>query len=398
MKNIYCIVGPSGCGKTTLVEALEAKYGFKAVQSYTTRPPRFEGETGHIFVTPEEFKALGEMCAYTEFDGYEYGVTSDLIEHNDLYVIDPSGVEFLREKYNGTKGIKVIGITAGTEVLIERMHQRGDSDQKIVKRLANDAKMFKNFTNIVDITLRSDANSVNELCDAVKWHIEDMEYWQKHEFSLLNDRGEEVYYGRETRFTSLDDFREKLKQNYPEGLPKGWALRDDTEVARKEFLKVIKRLKPSFKSSMIDINMERAGVPGGYFTAVSFKYMGKEYYYRAHNGDEWIAEKTSRVSVLSGSERIENDLAFLQKRLNDCEKRLRGECLTEVEFDYEAFLREKERLNTAISLLGQALEFTKKNMEAKKPALKTLIAKADDNKSDDIAENGNFERKSEISL
>lgn len=53
MKNIYLIVGPSGSGKTMVANRLEEKYRLKQVLSYTERPPRFEGEGGHTFVTPE---------------------------------------------------------------------------------------------------------------------------------------------------------------------------------------------------------------------------------------------------------------------------------------------------------------------------------------------------------
>ena len=60
MKNIYLIVGPSGSGKTMVANRLEEKYRLKQVLSYTERPPRFEGEGGHTFVTPEEFDKLEE--------------------------------------------------------------------------------------------------------------------------------------------------------------------------------------------------------------------------------------------------------------------------------------------------------------------------------------------------
>lgn len=59
MKNIYLIVGPSGSGKTMVANRLEEKYRLKQVLSYTERPPRFEGEGGHTFVTPEEFDNSG---------------------------------------------------------------------------------------------------------------------------------------------------------------------------------------------------------------------------------------------------------------------------------------------------------------------------------------------------
>ena len=30
----------------------------KSIESYTTRPPRYEGETGLIFVTDKEYEAM----------------------------------------------------------------------------------------------------------------------------------------------------------------------------------------------------------------------------------------------------------------------------------------------------------------------------------------------------
>ena len=52
---ILLIVGASGTGKTTVANTLSKMFGMKQIQSYTTRPPRYEGEKGHIFVTDEEF-------------------------------------------------------------------------------------------------------------------------------------------------------------------------------------------------------------------------------------------------------------------------------------------------------------------------------------------------------
>lgn len=171
MKNIYCFVWPSGCGKTTIVEALREEYGYRLIESYTTRPPRHSEETGYTFVSPEEFKALGEMYAYTEFDGYEYGVTADLIERNDLYVVDPAGVGYLRDQYHGEKGIRVVGLTAPVDVLSRRMKQRGDSDEKILRRLSNDFTVFRNLGSISDIYIDA-RSSVADICEVVHEFIE----------------------------------------------------------------------------------------------------------------------------------------------------------------------------------------------------------------------------------
>ena len=40
---LFLFVGRSASGKTTIANILEEKYGHKQVQSYCTRPPRYEG-------------------------------------------------------------------------------------------------------------------------------------------------------------------------------------------------------------------------------------------------------------------------------------------------------------------------------------------------------------------
>jgi len=91
------------------VAPLKEKSRLKQVLSYTERPPRFEGEGGHTFVTPEEFDKLKNLCAYTVFDGHRYGVPAEMVEVSDIYVIDPAGVAYMKEHYSGKKGVKVVG-------------------------------------------------------------------------------------------------------------------------------------------------------------------------------------------------------------------------------------------------------------------------------------------------
>ena len=151
LKNIYLIVGPSGSGKTSIANELQTTYGYKAVESYTTRPPRYDGERGHIFISDEEFDALGPMCAYTEYNGYRYGVTSDIIDAHDIYVIDPYGVKHLAEHYEGKKLLIPIRIYAPWKVRLERMRQRGDSEEEIYKRESQDNYSFGEGSDDEDI-------------------------------------------------------------------------------------------------------------------------------------------------------------------------------------------------------------------------------------------------------
>ena len=142
VKNIYLVSGPSGVGKSTTCAKLEELYGYKQMYSYTDRAPRFENEPGHVFLSEKEFDKLEHLVAYTEYNGHRYGATSEMVDDCDLYVIDPPGVEELREKYSGTKGIVTIGLTASVDELRRRMKLRGDKDDAINARLAHDAKWF----------------------------------------------------------------------------------------------------------------------------------------------------------------------------------------------------------------------------------------------------------------
>ena len=150
---IFLIVGCSGSGKTTITEQLEQKYGLKSIQSYTTRKPRYEGETGHIFISDEEFDKITDMVAYTEFDSKRYCATAEQVENNDLYIIDPKGVDFFMKAYKGSKTPKIIfissNLTTRYERMVERAETKGKSHQEAIEsslaRIANDAGEFYDY-------------------------------------------------------------------------------------------------------------------------------------------------------------------------------------------------------------------------------------------------------------
>ena len=141
MKPLFLIVGKSASGKTSATEFLEKEKGMKSLQSYCTRLPRYEGETGHTFISDEEFDKLENIIAYTEYHEHRYCCTQEQLDEADLYVIDPPGVETLLGKYNNQdRDICIIFFSASTRVRIDRMRHRGDTDEKIVGRLYNDSE------------------------------------------------------------------------------------------------------------------------------------------------------------------------------------------------------------------------------------------------------------------
>ena len=135
---LYLFIGKSASGKTTVAEVLERKHGFTSLQSYTTRPKRYDNETGHTFIDNDAFDKLENIIAYTEYNKYRYCCTKDQIDNASIYVIDVPGVETLLEKYETDRPIVVVYFDASIRTRIDRMIDRHDSDMAIVSRLYND--------------------------------------------------------------------------------------------------------------------------------------------------------------------------------------------------------------------------------------------------------------------
>lgn len=139
-------MGASGSGKSTVAKKLAEEKGWRILRSYTTRPKRHPGETGHIFVQEEDFQRYkGDLCAYTEFDGHKYWATKEQVNNSDLYIIDPTGVEFFREKHAFGKFPVTMKLVVDPGTRMARMRERGDTEQSIVQRLDHDKAVFSAF-------------------------------------------------------------------------------------------------------------------------------------------------------------------------------------------------------------------------------------------------------------
>lgn len=138
-KPLFLFVGKSSSGKTTVADQLEKKYGMKQVYSYCTREPRYDGEIGHIFVSEEEFHNLGELAAYTYYNGHHYGTTFEQLDKCNIYVIDVDGVRTLLDKCEHySRSICILYFDSTVYNRINRMQNRGDSNEKIISRLLQD--------------------------------------------------------------------------------------------------------------------------------------------------------------------------------------------------------------------------------------------------------------------
>ena len=173
---LLVIVGKTGVGKDTISKSLY-DMGYNKIVTYTTRPKReneIDGRDYH-FISKNMFlamKSLGYFADITSFRAYNnnkketwyYGVTQQsLVEcnyHNSystkgdkVLIVNPSGLKTLRKS---NTPMLVFHVDLPTDIIRERLEQRGDSQKEINRRLKADAKDFKNIDKYVDFRLSND--------------------------------------------------------------------------------------------------------------------------------------------------------------------------------------------------------------------------------------------------
>lgn len=143
---LILLVGESGSGKSTFANYLSKEWGLKQLESYTTRKPRYEGESGHIFISREqgEYMMIHErIAASTWFDGELYFSTAQQVEDTDIYIVDPAGVSRFLKNYTGSKEPYVIFLDIPEDIRRERMLNRGDSEEDVERRLNHDRYIYE---------------------------------------------------------------------------------------------------------------------------------------------------------------------------------------------------------------------------------------------------------------
>lgn len=166
---LVLLVGKSGSGKTTLEKELVNNFGFKSVKSYTTRPKRVANEENHQFVTKEEFDTLENKVAYTCFNGYEYCATKEQLDNATIYVIDPDGIEYLRQNYS--RNFFIVYIDTDSKVCENRMRKRGDDYNVVKSRVFNDEIEFENFANVADVVINGNKGTQYVLEDFLNAYV-----------------------------------------------------------------------------------------------------------------------------------------------------------------------------------------------------------------------------------
>ncbi|WJJ55342.1 hypothetical protein QB910_000098 [Dabrowskivirus KKP3916] len=138
MNTLFTVVGNSGAGKTTIMR----KTNLLELVSFTTRQPR-EGESNGVdyyFIDDAKFNALyqsGQVIEHHNHFGTHYGLTAEefygkMAKGNAFSIVDIHGMNMLKALYPKTVSIFIYNTY---EEAVVNMKARGDSDDKIAKRL-----------------------------------------------------------------------------------------------------------------------------------------------------------------------------------------------------------------------------------------------------------------------
>ncbi len=144
---LICLMGKTASGKDTLAQKLCERTGLRQVISYTTRERRVnEGDT-HIFISDEEYQSLedsGQIAAFTKIGPHKYCCTVEQLYNNDVYVIDPIGVQHLRELNLPNLRLITVYVNTPDNVRKDRaLNKRGDDRLTFMKRDVAEREQFR---------------------------------------------------------------------------------------------------------------------------------------------------------------------------------------------------------------------------------------------------------------
>lgn len=170
---LLCLMGRTASGKDTLANKLCKRTGLKQIISYTTRERRVnEGDT-HIFISDEEYKALensNQIATFTQIGPYKYCCTVEQLYQNDVYVIDPIGVQHLRELNVPNLRIVTIYINTPDEIRKERaLNQRRDDRLTFMKRDLDERAQFREMLRNADFDYAISNIDVAKAYSVLRW-------------------------------------------------------------------------------------------------------------------------------------------------------------------------------------------------------------------------------------
>lgn len=149
-KTIVAIAGRTSSGKDYIAKRLSTILDYPLVVSHTTRPIRSNETNGveHWFDSKEEFQNVLDnqtVIAYTKIGEYEYCALLEDIGDNAIYIIDPHGIEYLKQNFKEQINLKIIYIYCDEYIRRARASTRSDFKTKWEQRNKDEDAQFTEF-------------------------------------------------------------------------------------------------------------------------------------------------------------------------------------------------------------------------------------------------------------
>lgn len=169
---LIVLTGKTASGKDTLIARLLQKYpNFKKVLTSTSRTPRENEKEGvdYSFLSEDEFRKKinqGNFLEYVEYGGNFYGTEKSRIntEANLIWKIDPSMAGKAKQLFPDSIAIY---ITVDTQVALERLRERGLSEEEIAKRMKDDQKFWELYKDEYDYVVENVPGELDETTDKI---------------------------------------------------------------------------------------------------------------------------------------------------------------------------------------------------------------------------------------
>lgn len=170
---LICLMGRTASGKDTLASQLCERTGLRQIISYTTRERRVNEGNTHIFISDEEYQSLEDteqIAAFTQIGPYKYCCTINQLYENDIYVIDPIGVQHLRELNLPNLKLVTVYVNVPDDIRKERaLNKRGDDRLTFMKRDMAERDQFRAMLRNADFDYALSNIDVAKAYSVLRW-------------------------------------------------------------------------------------------------------------------------------------------------------------------------------------------------------------------------------------